>query len=171
MNKPSFLREFDHTFSTLLELLSSFSQEQLNTVPFAGSWTAGQVGRHLQKGSPEEVLYGPVRPTERQPDEKVEELRMIFLNFDTRLQSPDFVLPEEGTYHKEALVSALQQTIARVREAVATRDMSATCTAFALPVMGELTGEEWATFYLVHTQRHIQQLKRIYKAIMGKVYA
>ncbi|GAA0558179.1 DinB family protein [Chitinophaga japonensis] len=171
MNKQTFLQEFDHTCSTLLELLSSFSQEQLNTVPFAGSWTAGQVGRHLQKGSPEELLYGPVRPTERQPDEKVEELKMIFLDFETRLQSPDFVLPEDVTYHKEALVSALQHTIARVRAAVESRDMSATCTGFALPTMGELTGEEWAIFYLVHIQRHIQQLKRIYKAIMGKVYA
>ena len=41
------LRDFENTNVELLQLFSSFNQEQINVVPFEGSWTAGQLAEHL----------------------------------------------------------------------------------------------------------------------------
>ncbi len=43
------LHELDKAARALLETIADFSQEQYNKVPFAGSWTAGQVSEHLLK--------------------------------------------------------------------------------------------------------------------------
>ena len=77
-------------------------------MPFEGSWTAGQVAQHiLLSSSSVEVLRGPVKKTKRAPDEGIENLRSIFLDFDTKLESPEFIMPQNKVYDKEELLRLL----------------------------------------------------------------
>lgn len=41
------LLDTDRTLTTLLQVVSSFDEEELNKIPFSDSWTAGQVVQHL----------------------------------------------------------------------------------------------------------------------------
>ncbi len=47
MNTNKIHKEIDETFAELQRLISSFDQEQINIVPFEGSWTAGQLAQHV----------------------------------------------------------------------------------------------------------------------------
>ena len=50
--KETPIQEFEETTFDLGKVLSSFSQEEFNKIPFEGSWTAGQVAEHLFNQSP-----------------------------------------------------------------------------------------------------------------------
>ena len=78
---------FDNTAKDLLETISSFNEKEFNEIPFEGSWSAAQVADHVRKSLKETInaLHGEVKPSEREPDEHVEKLRSIFLNFDIKI--------------------------------------------------------------------------------------
>lgn len=159
--------ELQSTTDELVRLLSSFSKEQFNKVPFEGSWTAGQLAEHMHKSyGVAELLYGPVKETKRDPAEKVKQIKEIFLNFDTKMKSPDFIVPENKAYDKSTLLNSLHESIEKIKHGTATLNLDETCTAFALPGLGEMTRTEWIYFVIYHTQRHVHQLKNIAEKIL-----
>jgi uncharacterized damage-inducible protein DinB len=159
--------ELESTANELLQLLSSFDQEQINVVPFEGSWTAGQLARHVIKSQAgfAEIMNGPVKDSDRKPDEKAEKIKADFLNFNIKMKSPDFIVPENKTYNKEALLQSLETLKAKITEEMETKDLTQTCLAFELPMLGHLTRLEAVYFVIYHTQRHIHQLKNILRKI------
>ena len=170
INTKQILKEVNGTITELIELLSSFDQEQINIIPFEGSWTAGQLAKHMIMSNSgfAEILYGPVKETEREPDEMIEKIKADFLNFNIKMKSPDFVVPPMGIYKKEELLSSLENIKEKINQAIETLDLTKTCLAFELPVYGFLTRLEAIHFVLYHTQRHIHQLKNILKKVMDK---
>ncbi|MRG48145.1 DinB family protein [Chitinophaga sp. SYP-B3965] len=157
--------EIKETAATLLQTLASFNKEQLNKVPFEGSWTAGQVGEHLIKAVSAEILYGNTTETERLPDVMVKPLRDQFLDFTIKMKSPDFILPSNGPHDKERLTNKLSKIWEDIAEAAETLDLTKTCLDFELPGAGHLTRLEWLNFMIAHTKRHTHQLNNISKAL------
>lgn len=164
------LSQMTATANKLLQTISSFPSEKFNTIPFEGSWTAAQVSDHILKfvSGVQEMLYTSIKPTMRQPDEKAEAIKAMFLNFDTKMKSPEFVLPENSVIEKEKILTALENITTKITEAIETLDLSATCTVFELPGFGEFTRAEWIWFAIYHTQRHTHQLKNIYEVLVNK---
>jgi hypothetical protein len=155
------------TFYELNQVLSDFRQEQVNKVPFEGSWTPGQVAEHIIKslsGFPR-ILKGNTGITQRRHDEKLVAIDTMFSNYTKKLTSPEFLVPAGSEYKQETLLKSLEEREAEAVKIIGTYDLSATCLDFELPTFGQLTGFEWASFYLIHTQRHIYQLKNIYQRI------
>jgi hypothetical protein len=153
------------TGAAIVEQLELFNEQQLNTIPFEGSWTAGQVGEHLLKsGGAVEVVFGRTVPTERAFDEKIPMLS-IFLDFSIKMQSPDFILPSDGFHPKKELIEGMHKTWEGIREAVDTLDLTKTCLDFEMPGIGLITRFEWISFYVFHTQRHLHQLKNIFSSL------
>lgn len=163
MSKKEILTEIGNTITAFQQLISSFNEEQINKVPFEGSWTAGQVAQHIimANGGFAEVLNGPVKDTEREADKMVEEIKQQFLDFTTKFKSPDFILPLNKEYHKARLLNALEEIKLNVSKAIDELDLSKTCLAFELPVYGHLTRLEAVYFLIFHTQRHAHQLRGI----------
>ena len=158
--------KIEQNFGELMESLSSLNQDQLNRVPFNGSWSAAQVGEHLLKSyGVIEVLSGNTMPTDRPIDEKVEELKLIFLNYDIKMESPEFILPSAGIIDREALLKDLEERIVAILRFIWERDLSATCIDLEFPDQGPLTGLEWVHFLYYHTHRHLNQLEKI-KAVL-----
>jgi hypothetical protein len=169
MNKAIY-DEIGDTGKELSQVLSSFTQEQLNAIPFAGSWTAGQVAEHVLKsvsGTLQNV-NGEVKPTERNPVQYADLLKEIFLNFNIKMTSPDFILPTDEPKNKEALINLLNTSMIGLEDAAKTEDLSATCLSFEMPTMGPLTRMEWLSFANAHTLRHIHQLKNIKQVLNEK---
>jgi hypothetical protein len=167
MNTKEIFIAINNAFTELINTLSLFSNDELNVVPFEGSWTPGQVVQHviMSVSGFAALLTGPVEDTTRQPDMYVENLRAAFLNFDIKMQSPDFILPPAIDYNKKELLHTLEELRTELNQFNQSLDMTKTCMGFELPVMGYLTRTEAATFILVHIQRHIHQLKNIYQKI------
>jgi hypothetical protein len=156
------ISDFEIKTREFIEVLSSFTQEQINEIPFEGSWTAGKVGRHVFKalvGMPQ-TLEGPVTKTERAPDKLVEPIDKIFLDFSIKLDAPSFIIPEDREYNRQEMLDALGSKITQTIDTAKPLDLTAS-TAFELPKFGHLTRHELIHFAGVHTQRHTRQLRKI----------
>ena len=164
--KKAIVGELEAVTAELLEVLSTFDQAALNTIPFAGSWTAAQVAEHILKSDQGvlKTLHGRVKPTERPPDAGLEGLKATFLNFTTKLKSPEFILPSPAAQNKETLLQSLQSTRSSISRAADTLDLTQTC--LDMPVLGEITRLELIHFVIYHTQRHIHQLRNISKVLL-----
>ncbi len=161
--------EFKKTSTKLIQHLSSLTDEQFNKVPFEGSWTAAQIGEHLHKSyNVADLLYGPVKTTERDPAQKVKSIKEALLNFNTKMISPDFIQPENKEYDKNIMVNALKESIYKITNAADTLKPEETCTGFALPGLGEMKRMEWFYFIIYHTQRHVYQLENILQKLNPK---
>ncbi len=161
------LSEFDVTATTLLQTFKAFSPRQFNTIPFEGSWTAGQVGDHLLQsavGLPT-LLQDTTQETDRPIDAKAEIISTVFLDFTTKLKAPDFIIPSDGPHDKAALLQSLTTTLDAIKSTARSVDLAKTCTSFALPQIGELTGLEWIHFVTCHIKRHTWQLNNIYNIV------
>ncbi|MFH7001050.1 DinB family protein [Flavobacterium bizetiae] len=161
--KTALQRDIVETFKKLNETLSSFSDEEINTVPFKGSWTPGQVVQHIILGNSgyPELFAGNTKPTIRKYDEHVKELEGIFLNFNTKMDAPDFLKPEAKNYNKNALTLSLLKIESDLLNAAENYDVTLTCLDFQVPGFENFTIYEWINFALVHSQRHTHQLQKI----------
>ena len=160
--------ETDEVLSKVIEVVSSFTEDEINRKPFEGSWTPGEVTQHviITLGGYIEQLDGPVMYTNRPFDERVPMLKEIFLNFEVKYQSPVSALPEAKNYNKEELVHNLEKLKYHLKNYDQTANMMLTCVAFEFPGgIGHLTRTENLHFLLYHTQRHLHQLTNIYKTI------
>ncbi|MXV52047.1 DinB family protein [Pedobacter sp. HMF7647] len=167
MDKSNLSEQFERTEEQLLDAINLFSDEQINTVPFKDSWTGAQVADHVtkfQSGIPE--LFGGVTvKADRDPGEKVEPLKKLFLDHSIKMQSPDFVWPTDDYLEKDAIIAALQQRKQEITKVINDYDLDEICIGFQLPVFGTLTQKEWIYFIIFHTQRHTHQLQNIYEKV------
>src|ERR1700744_5215245 len=102
MNTIELLAALNETLEDFIETLASFDEDEFNEAPFEGSWTPGQVGQHIILSVTffTDLLAGPDTETERLPDMHVDTLRSVFLNFDHKMQSPEFIIPPATDYNK-----------------------------------------------------------------------
>jgi hypothetical protein len=151
----------ENVTAELFELLNSFQEDQINLVPFEGSWTAAQVADHLYRSDSSVIdsLYGETTFTLRNPDEKIAQLKEVFLNFEVKLKSPEIVLPSLTTFDRENVINKLKSSRQKLVQASTTLNLSETSQH---PALGELTRLEFFAFVIYHTQRHIHQLENIY---------
>ena len=166
MNEKT-IQELAATENAVWEVINAFSETEFNAVPFEGSWTPGQVAEHVRKSlkGMRKLLSGPAENTMRNPNEKTQALCKMFLNFDLKMQSPEMIIPADKSYDKQAMAAALRDELTSIIELAKTQDLAETCLHFELPVFGALTRLELCHFIVVHTQRHIYQLKRILSAV------
>lgn len=159
------LAEIDSTEAALLSVYNELSQQQLNAIPYEGSWTPGQLSEHLEKACSVGTLYGHTADTQREIDINVEPLRKLFLDFSIRMQSPDFIYPQGDHYRKEDVLRILKSRWSDIRKAADTLDLTKTCLDFEMPAFGPLTRFEWLSFMVIHTQRHLHQLRKMQAAL------
>ena len=155
--------EIAGTKETLINALNGFDEENINEVPFEGSWTGGQVAEHVLKSASGVLaaLEGTTKLTDRDPEQNVAQLRELFLNFDIKFKSPDFIIPSDEPKDKNFLIKALSTTFDGIEKSAANDDLALICTTFEMPVLGYLSRSEFINFTAVHTQRHIRQLGNI----------
>ncbi len=160
--------EIQRTSDELFRIIRRFEQETFNEIPFKDSWTPGQVTEHIYLSAAGilSTVNGNTGPTQRDPGQMVAPLRDAFLNFTIKMQSPDFIIPSNNPQDKAYLLHALNDTWSGLARTAETQDLHATCLDFDMPTVGPMTRLEWISFVVVHTQRHIWQLKKM-AAIIG----
>ncbi|MBZ4033976.1 DinB family protein [Flavobacterium sp. 17A] len=156
------------TYTKLSDILSSFSQEEINIVPFEGSWTGGQTVQHiiLACSGLTQLFAGKTEKSSREPDENVKQLDAIFLDFNTKYQSPENIKPAFIEYDKNTLLASIKKIQTDLFEAAETYDLTLICLEAKIPGFENFTIYEWLHFAIVHTQRHTQQLKSIHEHII-----
>lgn len=155
--------ELEAAKTLLLHTIEAFEADEFNTVPFPGSWTAGQVAEHvlLSAAGGVQVLNGNGQATTRSPEEQVGPLRNLFLNFNIKMTSPQFIQPSDLPQDKQEILKRASDIFDSMITLAKKQDLALTYTDFEMPQFGMLTRLEWLSFILFHTQRHIRQLQNI----------
>ncbi len=164
VNTKQLFISLDETWADLVDLIKSTNEASLNLVPFEGSWTAAQLVRHVTKSN-KAIAQGMEMdgtPAQRDPGEGVEKIKKMFLDFESKYQSPEFIVPENIHFERERIITALQKSIEQLEKA---RDKAELTEMINLPIFGEVTKLELLYFVLYHTQRHNHQLRKILKPL------
>jgi hypothetical protein len=170
VDRKQLLRDLDQTEQDFYTILASLRPEQLNIVPFEGSWTAGQVAEHIlmaESGIPETVL-GATEETARPVAQYVPVIESIFLDFTAKYQAPEFIIPSAGPHDQQQLLEAFKAERAAIREIATKEDLTLTCTDFEFPQVANLTRWEWLQFVLCHSKRHTRQLRNISEKVSSR---
>jgi hypothetical protein len=165
--KEELLVSLKNVVSELMQVLNRFDGQNINTVPFEGSWTAAQVVDHITRSNMSITKAFALKGAtiNRDPGERVQELKNIFLNFNTAFQSPNFILPTQDVYEKKILIALLNRSVDKIKEVSCQADLSEMINHRAF---GDITKFEILHFVQYHTQRHIHQLKKIFLAVSGR---
>ena len=169
--QTTLITEIGQTMDELIKTFSLFAHEQIDTVPFDGSWTAGEVAEHIIKSIvslPQLFAHNLEQTIDRTYDANVPAIRKMFLDFTTKMQSPGFILPQQKHHDKEAILKSFDELKTQTINTAASVDLTLTCKMAEFPGFGYLTTLEWLNFAIVHTQRHTNQLKNIYEALQKK---
>jgi hypothetical protein len=166
MDKEILAEEIGQSADDFIATLSRFNDEQLNTIPFTDSWTAGQVADHVRKAT-DGIPDSHTRVANRDADLYVKTFTSLFLDFTIKFESPGFIIPDDGPFQTKNLVEELVRIKDQNASIAVTSDLTELCVDFELPGLGHLTRYEWLKFIVVHTQRHTHQLKNI----AGKILA
>ena len=165
MNKETILEDFNTTFSALENAMNLFNEENFNEIPFEESWTAAQVAQHiiLSIENFPSVLAGKTEETKRPVDQLIPMLKEIFMNFETKMKSPDFIKPTLKNYDLNEQLTKIRNVSAEISRSIEKHDLSRTCLDFEFPSLGFITGLESISFIIFHTQRHTHQLTEIHR--------
>jgi hypothetical protein len=87
---------------------------------------------------------------------------------NTKMKSPEFILPSGNPPGQEELLQKLDKVFAKIGGIASKINLPDLFTDFPFPQMGELTGYEWLCFISCHTHRHTVQIGNIYKAVTEK---
>lgn len=158
------LASTEKAITELTGLMSSVDVNKVNTVPYAGSWTAPQLLRHVVKSinGMTQALQVPGPVADRDPSARVEELRSIFLDLSKKFERPEFIKPEEMEYDKQASIDEINNSFKAYREKASEASLNEIVQG--LP-FGPVTKLELIYFILYHTQRHVHQMHKICAAL------
>lgn len=165
--KTELKQKITDVFKDIYNAVLLFDENDIDKIPFEGSWTAGKVAEHLIKamsGFPE-LVQGKTEETKREPDEKTKAITDLFLNFDIQMKSPDFLIPTKENHSKKAILSSFQKIEKEMMTIAETNDLTLTPIRMEIPGFGAFTIYEWIFFALTHAQRHTRQLENIYKKL------
>jgi len=156
--------ELEEATSSFVKNVQAFSAENINTKLAADKWSAAQVADHVIKsnGSISKALQLSGQRMIRKPDERVNELRKVFLDFDTKLNAPSFIIPDDDLFSKETVLATLEHSISKLLQLATQQDLSVTINH---PAFGDITKLEIIHFVIYHTQRHSYQLQNIFRAL------
>jgi len=155
--------QYRHTANKFIDLLTEFPDEQFNTAPFAGSWTPAQVGEHILKsltGTPD-MLNAKAEPATRDAGEKEQAIKDVFLDFEARYKSPEYIIPSDNAKDKAELTASLRGIAEQILTVFKTNKPDEICTGYEVPGFGPFTRLEWLYLFTYHTQRHIWQLQKM----------
>ena len=166
--KQQALDQYKTATDAFLKILGGFSQKQFNASPSAESWTPAQVGDHMLKsqvGLPD-IFNGTTETVNRKPDEAFGMIEGVFLDFSTKLKSPDFILPTTRPLQQADLIDNYHTTSEKLKERFAQQEPTEICLDWVLPNSGPFNRLEWLHFVTCHTIRHTHQLENIHQQMI-----
>ena len=166
-DKNEIITAINDAVSELIDLMSSVENDKINMVPYEGSWTASQLLRHVTKSisGMAKAMDMDAKQTDRNPGERIEQLKTVFLDFSKKMKSPEFITPEEGTYEKQPTIDELNKSFNHLKENTNKANLNELVEGLPL---GPVTRLEIIHFTLFHTQRHLHQMKNICNALKDK---
>lgn len=166
------LQHLDETRKVLADAYAAVPEDKRDERPAADQWSAAEVLAHLamietsvaqilQKKLARAMAMDSLTPAGG-PSRKWRKLEDRLLDTETKVEAPEFVVPD-GTMAATEAWQSLQESRPRLRQVLLAADGKDTSTVVSRHVvLGVLTFEEWFGFVGFHEHRHALQIARSY---------
>jgi hypothetical protein len=157
------IAQLENALNETIYLLKGIDEANINKRPAEGSWSAAQVARHLYKSTAgSDEMFAAATPEAGRPvDERAENYREILMNFESKMNSPEFLVPEDKLFDKDRLIISLEEVNKIAVSAIKTSNLAQLAP---LPEGHPLNGStklEIVHFFTYHTLRHNHQIEKI----------
>lgn len=163
MDKLQLLSDLEISTLQLLQCLSNFDKEKFNFSPDGKTWSAAQIAGHLLmlEVIANKALKGETIPTNRPPDEKINLIKTVMSDVNTKRIAPEVVQPSAELKDPQLMIEQIKFQRELLKKTISEMEMTEACVSFKHPGIGTLTRLEWVYFTIFHTERHLQQLQRL----------
>lgn len=103
---------------------------------------------------------------ERPVDERVLELKNILLDYELKMESPNFILPDDRKFTKKESIEGIQKVFSELIIHLGNTELSELIDHDS--PLGSITKWEIANFIMFHSQRHLHQIENIVKSLKNK---
>ncbi len=154
----------EQTASGLIETLEQVSDSHFNYKPSAKKWSIAQVADHirLSNQSITKALALDGLEVNRDPAERIQELKDVFLDFTKTFESPSFIIPKNEIYNRLELMTDLLHSLQQIHRLMYKMELNILINH---PAFGDISKLEILHFVLFHTQRHLRQIKLIHQEL------
>lgn len=158
------LKDIGSNIGLMHGLLEAMDNDRFNAVPFAGSWTMGQLVRHITRSldAVAEAMAKETEPIGRDPEQWLEEIGRTFLSQTNRFDAPDFLVPGPGPSDRATALKELDDAFQKLRKNTDPKVMGQAVHHFP---GGPYSKRELLHLAMVHLQRHVRQFHRILDAL------
>jgi hypothetical protein len=163
MKNEKVIADLAQNTKSLLQAFKAFDSAKFTRKPFPGSWSPAELGEHLLglEYGVSKVLQGPAEVTERDPAKKIQVVKDAFADPDKKYASPENILPAGKITKQAELLERLWSQREFQTALISDMDLDLLCTEFKHPRLGGFTRLEWVYFNIEHTNRHLEQLKKM----------
>lgn len=159
------LREaLEHAFDEFVTSFSLFDDDNINSIPFANSWTPAQVATHIILAT-DGVPDRKTAPSDRPFDAFLSRIRPWWEDLNQKFQAPVALRPDDKPHQKHQILADLRRCREKDIAIITEKDLTVICLDIELPTIGFLTRYEWLLFIEMHLKRHNFQLKNIFAQI------
>lgn len=156
------IEEYRVNTESFTELIQSITDEQFNTKPNDFTWSVAENVEHIIRsefGTARLFNSATKKDPERDSEAIIKKMKSRFLDRSKTLQAFGALLPTEGDKAKKELLQKFEASRNQVTELIQTQDMDELCMLYKHPLLGHMTRREWVSFNIVHTHRHMEQIK------------
>jgi hypothetical protein len=150
------------SFDEFIAAFALFNDNEVNQIPFAGSWTPAQVASHIILAT-DGVPDGTTSASDRPFDAFLPMIRPWWEDLSQKFTSPEPLRPDDKPGSRSEVLNELNRVRGKDLTIIDDEDLTAVCKDFELPTIGYLTRYEWLWFIQMHLNRHTFQLKNIRK--------
>ncbi len=159
------INEMEQTAASLIDQLHLVSDKHFNRKPSAKKWSVAQVADHIYLSNRSIIKALQLDGTEvdRDPAERIEELKVMFLDFSKSYKAPSFIVPQQTDYNREQLMHALLNSLQQIHRLMYKTDLNVLINH---PAFGDISKLEILYFVLYHTQRHLRQIEQTHATLL-----
>lgn len=168
LDTQSIVKHYQNFSEQYTKILENLSEEELNTVAFLNSWTVAEVVNHITKANDHGFLFLEGTNPERAVDERVPELKKMLLDYELKMESPDFILPDDRKFTKEESIKGIQKVFNELSLHIGNTELSELIDHDS--PLGSITKWEIANFIVFHSKRHLHQIENIVNSLKKSKY-
>lgn len=160
----SLINQMEQTAAKLIDSLQLVCDSDFNLKPSAKKWSIAQVVDHicLSNQSIIKALVLDGMKVDRDPAERIGELKEMFLDFTKTYESPSFIVPKKAIYNRQELMDDLLHSLQQIHRLMYKTELNVLINH---PAFGDISKLEILHFALFHTQRHLRQINLIHEEL------
>jgi hypothetical protein len=156
MNKQDLKNRIEIAFNNFINAIQQHTD--VNKKRADGGWSVGEIASHILKSTSTDL--GNTRKTERPFDKNAEDIKNLFLDFNTKFKNAPNLEPDHRQYSKEEIIRSLQANCNNILKMIDHDDLTETCIDWSVPGWGNLTKYECVILFETHTIRHTWQVNQ-----------